>query len=84
MHFRRGFFVYAAVSIAPRLILGVLGAFFGATAMLFSDVISPSLVHAYPLLLMMPGGPAALGPSVLAIGCCAAFGYLTRRRDAAA
>jgi hypothetical protein len=83
VHFWRGFFVYAAVSIAPPLVLGILGAFFGAIAMLFSYVIAPSLGYAYPLLLMMPGGTAALSLSALvAVACCVAFGYLTRRRDA--
>lgn len=85
MHFWRGFFIYAAVSIAPTLVLGFLSATVGEIAMLFAYVLAPALVYAYPLLLLMPSGDAALWISLLlAIMGCAVFGLLTRRLAAGA
>ena len=83
MHFWRGFFVYAAVSIAPPLFLAVLSLTIGAIAMLFAYVIAPVLVYAYPAMLFAPMGSGATPwlTLIIALVCCAVFGFLTRARD---
>jgi hypothetical protein len=83
VRFWRGFFVYAAVSIAPPIVLTLLSMTIGAIAMLYGYTIAPALIYAYPVSLLMPnGGVAALWlAALLALACCAVFGYVTRRRD---
>ena len=85
MHFWRGSFVYAAISIAPTIALVFLSLTDGGMAMAFAYTIAPALVYAYPILLLAPSGTGALWISLLlAVACCAVFGCLTRRLSAGA
>jgi hypothetical protein len=83
VNFWRGFGIYAAISIAPPLALALLSVSVGAIAMLFAYVVAPALVYAYPPLMLAPwvGGSATLLALIVAVLCCAAFGYWARHRN---